>query len=140
MVLIMQANLFRRSAILIENNHAQIRLYEDLLTANGFDVYVAKSPMDGLLKIKETPIDIVVVDVDIAEDGFMTKFITKIKSEEAMANVPIIGLSIYSETSIKNIAKMLDIFLTKPISIDTFTKSVFYCLENKFDDCSCCCS
>ena len=49
----MQASLFRKSAVFIEQNPQQSMLYEDVLNANGFDDYVAKSTMDGLQKIKE---------------------------------------------------------------------------------------
>ena len=54
----MQTTLFRKSAVLIDQNPLQCKLYEDVLNANGFDVYVAKSTMDGLVKIKEKKQDI----------------------------------------------------------------------------------
>jgi two-component system cell cycle response regulator DivK len=127
----MQTNLFRRSAILIEQNPLQGRLYEDVLKANGFDVYIAKSAMDGLVKVKETTQDLIVINTEIAEESFMEKLVSKVRSESASSVTPVIGLSIYNRERKKNIAKALDAFLTKPLSIDKFIESVFNCLESK---------
>jgi two-component system cell cycle response regulator DivK len=131
----MQTNLFRRSAILIEQNILQYKLYEDILNAYGFEVYVARSPMDGLAKIKESPRDLAIINIEIAEESFLEKLVSKIRSEQTIAHLPIVGLSIYSKERKKNIAKTLDAFLTKPISIDRFIESIFSCLENKDNGC-----
>jgi DNA-binding response OmpR family regulator len=126
-----QASLFKKSAVLIEKNSLHCMLYEDVLEANGFDVYVARSAMDGLIKIKETKQDITVINTEIAEESFVEKLITKMKTERASQHMPIIGLSVYSPECKKNIAKTLDAFLTKPISIDKLTESIFACIEGR---------
>ncbi|MDR2157722.1 MAG: hypothetical protein LBO02_00160 [Holosporaceae bacterium] len=92
----MQANLFKKSAVLIERDSLHCKLYEDVLTANGFDVYTAKSAMDGLIKIKETKQDLAVINTEIAEESFIEKLIAKMHSERASNLMPIIGLSSYS--------------------------------------------
>jgi DNA-binding response OmpR family regulator len=131
----MQANLFKKSAVLIERNLLHCKLYEDVLTANGFDVYVAKSAMDGLIKVKETKQDLAVINTEIAEESFVEKLISKMKSEKASDFMPIIGLSSYNLDCKKNIAKTLDAFLTKPVSIDKFIESIFVSIENRFNGC-----
>ena len=131
----MQANLFKRTAILIDSSSVQSRLYQDILIANGFDVYIAKSAMDGLQKIKESKHDLAVINTEIAEESFLEKFISKVRSEKSTELMPIVGLSIHAENSKKNIAKILDGFFTKPISIDTFIASIFECIERKVCGC-----
>ncbi len=131
----MQASLFRKSAVLIEQNPQQGKLYEDVLNANGFDVYVAKSAMDGLQKIKEKKQDLTVINTEIAEENYMKRFIEKVKTEETSTDMPIVGLSIYNAECKKNIAQVLDAFLTKPLSIDKFMESVFGCIEKKVNGC-----
>lgn len=130
----MQASLFKRNAILIEQNPMHCKLYGDILEANGFDVYIAKSVMDALIKIKERSQDLTIVNTEIVEEKFIQKFVMKIREEENSKNMPIIGISIYSEEKKKNIAKILDDFLTKPFSIDTFIESVDRCVERKDDN------
>jgi DNA-binding NtrC family response regulator len=131
----MQTDLFRKSAILMEQTPIQCRLYEDVLTANGFDVYVAKSAMDGLIKIKEAPQDLAIINVELAEESFMEKLISKMKSGHQNPGMLIVGLSIYDRKYKKNIVEILDAFLTKPISIDRFLESIFSCLESKAGGC-----
>ncbi|MDR2107128.1 MAG: hypothetical protein LBO73_01220 [Holosporaceae bacterium] len=131
----MQTNLFKKSAVLIEKNALHRKLYEDVLTANGFDVYVAKSAMDGLIKVKETKLDLTVINTEIASESFTEKLITKMKSEQASNLMPIVGLSAYGSECKKNISEMLDVFLTKPVSVDKFVESVFKCIEDKINGC-----
>ncbi|MDR2780937.1 MAG: response regulator [Holosporaceae bacterium] len=127
----MQTSLFKKSAVLIEKNPLHCMLYQDVLDANGFDVYAAKSAMDGLIKIKETQQDLVVINTEIAEESFVEKLISKIKAERSSNFMPIVGLSVYDSECKKNIANALDIFLTKPISIDKLVQSIFAYIESR---------
>lgn len=129
----MQADLFRKSAVLIEQNGLQQKLYSDILSANGFDVYVAKSAMDGLMRLREHKQDLTVINTEIAEESFVEKLISNIRSANNKGDAKIVGLSIYASEVKKNIAKKLDAFLTKPISIDTFVGSIVDCIEKKSD-------
>ena len=125
----MQANLFKKNAILIENDFLQNRLYSDILDSNGFEVFSAKSPIEGLQKIKENEYDLAVINVDIGEETFVEKFLNKIHVEQP--TMPVVGLSIYEQKKKKNIVKVVNEFLTKPFSIDTFIESVVVkCVEN----------
>ena len=124
----MQENLFKKNAILVESDFLQNRLYNDILDSNGFEVFSAKSAMEGLQKIKENEYDLAVINVDIGEELFVEKLLHKIRSERSI--LPIVGLSIYEQEKKKNIAKAVNKFLTKPFSIDTFIDSVVVCVEN----------
>ncbi len=132
----MQASLFKRNAVLIEQNPVQCRLYQDVLEANGFDVYIAKSVMDALLKVKEKRQDLMILNTEITEEKFIIKFIKKIQ-EEKEYHLPIIGLSIYPREKKENIAEILDKFLTKPFSIDKFLDLVDNCIEGEGVDSQC---
>ncbi|MDR2268226.1 MAG: response regulator [Holosporaceae bacterium] len=128
----MQTALFKKTAVLIEDNSVQSSLYSDVLIATGFDVRVTKSPMEGLIKIKEKAYDLAVINMEIAEESFVEKLIQKIRTEKNAEFMPIIGLSIYSEENKKNISKNVDALLTKPISIDRFVEFVFSNIENRY--------
>ena len=129
----MQASLFKRNAVLVEQNPMHCRLYSDLLEANGFDVYVAKSVMDALMKIREKAQDLILINTEIVEEKFIQKFIHNIREEEVSKDLPIIGISIYGEDKKNNIAKIVDGFLTKPFSIDRLTEAIDSCIEKRDD-------
>jgi DNA-binding NtrC family response regulator len=131
----MQADLFKKTAILVEQHPLQSKLYKDILTANGFDVSVARSAIDGLMQIKAGKHDLVVINVEIAEEAFLEKLINKIQEDQSKKSMPIVGLSIYNSECKKNISKIMDAFLTKPLSVDKFIESVFVCIENKNNGC-----
>ena len=87
------------------------------------------------MKIKETQQDLAVINIEIAKELFIEKFVSKIREESVSELTPIIGLSVYSQKSKENIAKILDAFLTKPLSIDRFIESVFTSIENRANGC-----
>ncbi|MCR4623552.1 MAG: response regulator [Alphaproteobacteria bacterium] len=119
--------------MLVEQNPMHCRLYSDLLEANGFDVYVAKSVMDALVKIREKAQDLILINTEIVEEKFIQKFIHNVRNEEISKNTPIIGISIYGETKKKNIAEIVDSFLTKPFSLDRLMESIDGCIEGPND-------
>ena len=127
----MQATLFKRNAVLIEQNPMHCRLYSDLLEANGFDVYVAKSVMDALVKIRNKTQDLVIINTEIVEEKFIQKFIQNIREDEYSKDLPIIGISIYPKDKKKNISKVVDSFLTKPFSLDRLVESIESCIEKQ---------
>ena len=129
----MQASLFKKNAVLVEQNPMHCRLYGDLLEANGFDVYIAKSVMDALVKIREQNQDLALINMEIVEEKFIQKFIQNIKSEDCSKDMTLIGISIYPEEKKKNIAKFVDSFLTKPFSLDKLTESIDQCIERNND-------
>lgn len=129
----MQTDLFKKSAVLVENNPLQARLYSEILSANGFDVYSTQSAMDGFVKIKEKKQDLMVINTEIAASSFMEKFLYKVNQEKNRL-MPIVGISIYGEKR-ENIRKNLDAFLTKPLSIDKFIEAICRCIEDKYAKC-----
>lgn len=126
----MQTDLFKKSAILVNQKPLEGLLYSDILSANGFDVYIAKSVMDALLKIKEKSQDLVLLDLDFASQNFVEKFIKKLKDDSQCKNTAIVGLSVYNREDQGNLAHMLDGLLTKPCSIDKFITGIFSSIEN----------
>lgn len=133
MELMTQPGLFRKNAILVEQDPIQYRLYCDVLNANGFDVCGTKSIVETLEKIREKTYDVMVINTEISEESFLEKVIKKIKDEKHSNLMPIVGISIHKEQ--KKIKKILDALLTKPLSIDIFIECVCNNVEMKGNGC-----
>lgn len=133
----MQENLFKRELLLIENDFFQSKLYHDALSANNFEVSLVKSAIDGFQRIKAGVKDysLVVINVDMGQPSFIAKVLQKIRDERPM--LPMIGLSIYEQENKKNVADLLNRFLTKPFSIDTLVQCVVVCVEDGSEDSYC---
>lgn len=121
----MQENLFKRNAILVENDFLQNRLYSDILDSNGFDVFSAKSAIEWLQKIKDNEYDLALINVDIGEEPFMKKLLYKMRTERS--EMLIVGLSMYEQKKKESIANIVDKFLTKPFFIDNLIECVVMC-------------
>ena len=113
----MQTNLFMKSAVLVEQNPIQGRLYRDVLNANGFEVDLAQSITDGIMKIKEHPQDVAIINTEIASEPFIEKFIQAVQNMQEKSGrkqTPVIGLSIYKEENKKNLSKITRLFSKVP--------------------------
>lgn len=133
--IIVQENLFKREALLIENDFLQSKLYRDILDFNNFEVSLVKSGVDGLRKIREKKYDVAIMNVDIGQEPFVEKLLQKVHEESPF--LPIIGLSIYESRSKKSVSALLNKFLTKPFSIDTLIECVVVCVENGCENSYC---
>jgi len=127
----MQTDLFKKIAILIEQNPVETVLYSDTLAANGFEVFVTSSPMEAFVKLREEEVDLILIDIANSSQNFVDKFIKNIRKEKKCEFTTIIGLSLYSAIDEKNMYLGMDMCLTKPCSIDMLIESVFSCIENK---------
>lgn len=127
----MQANLFRKSAVLIEPNFVEAELYKDIMSANGFDVYVAKSPMDALVKLREKNQDLFLLNMEVAGTSFLEKFLRNVRKEKNCAITTIVGMSIYRPEDRRTPPKELDACLTKPCAIDALVNTIFDCIEKR---------
>lgn len=80
--------------VLVIDDEAHVRrLYDDLLTREGFEVISTACPEEGLDIIREKRPDIIVLDIELEADNGL-KLIEKFKDE--CQNLPIILNSAYS--------------------------------------------
>lgn len=127
----MQADLFKKSAVLLEQNLIEANLFKDILVANGFDVYISKSPMDALVKLREKEQDLLVLDMEVAGRSFIEKFLQNVRKEKNCERMSVVGVSIYPKEEHKESAEELDACLVKPFSIDAFVEAIFQSIEKR---------
>ncbi len=88
------------TVLIIDDSHMNLSLLSQLLTQDNFDVLVADNGQTGLQIAKQTPPDIILLDVIMPEwDGYETCH--HIKNEPTLAHIPIIFLSAYNDTEKK---------------------------------------
>ena len=76
----------------IEDDPANRLLVRKLLTPAGFDVVDAADGLDGMRKARESPPDLILVDIAIPGlDGYEVTL--RLRAEPALARVPIVAIT-----------------------------------------------
>lgn len=78
--------------LLIEDDPLMMNLYENIFKREGFEVDIAQSGAEGLVKAKEVSYDIILLDIMMPEmDGF--EVLQKLKADGATKNIPVVTLT-----------------------------------------------
>lgn len=103
--------------LVVDDIPANIKLLEAKLTAEYYDVLVAKNGLEALEVVKQNPPDIILLDVMMPElDGFET--CQRLKADPEVSHIPVVMVTALSEAEdrVKGLKVGADDFLTKPIN------------------------
>lgn len=116
--------------LLIEDDPPMVRMYSTKLKTENFEVEVAYDGEEGLKKIKEQKIDLVLLDLMIPKLGGM-ELLEKVRADEKLKKIPVVILSNLSQEQDIQRAKELGVkdFLIKsnytPSQVVEIVKSYF---------------
>lgn len=127
----MQTSLFRKNAVLIDDDEAQNLLFKDILTAYGFDVYEEYSALNGLNKIRKILPEVTIINLQIANEEFLTKFINKIRADINNTVMSIVGLSLLKLEISENLQNKFQALSICPLSIEHFANLVIQTLPDQ---------
>ena len=116
------------SILYVEDNPANLRLVTHLFNKHG-GIYL-QDAHDGFLALEilssENKFDLILLDIQLPGDINGFDILKKIRSDSKMANIPVVAISANAtEHDIKEgLNAGFDDYITKPINIDDFTKSI----------------
>ena len=123
----------RRDCILIiEDNALNMKLFRDLLRAQGYQVLEAMDGLAGLdLARAETP-DLILLDIHLPDVSGL-EVAAKLKAEPRTRDIPILVItaSLLPEAEQSAVSSGCDAFLRKPIAISEFRATVAGLLQDK---------
>ena len=114
-----------RNVLVVEDNELNLKLFHDLLLIQKHNVIISK---DGIgiteLVLKEKP-DLILMDIQINKVSGID-LIRELKANIKTRHIPIIAITALAMESDKAdiYESGCDMYLTKPVSINTFFKSV----------------
>ena len=111
--------------LVVEDNELNMKLFRDLLGANGFQVLETRDGVEALkLARKEVP-DLVVMDIQLPEISGL-EVAKWIKDDPELAHIPIIAVTAFAMKGDEEKMREggCDAYLAKPISVAPFLERV----------------
>lgn len=102
--------------LVVDDEERNLRLMEALLIPLGYDVILAKNGEEAIEKVRETPPDVILLDIMMpGMDGF--KVTKQLKGDEEFNTIPIVMVTALREVKdrVKALEAGADDFLSKPV-------------------------
>jgi CheY-like chemotaxis protein len=114
-----------RKVLVVEDNSLNTELVTDLLEANDFVVYQARTAEEGLQSARDKMPDLIIMDINLpGMDGLAAA--RTLKAEPATRHIPIIALTAHAMKGDEQTVLHggCDGYLSKPIDTRTFVATV----------------
>jgi two-component system cell cycle response regulator DivK len=118
--------------LIIEDNPLNMKLFRDLLRAQGYQVIEASDGLAGLDLARAEAPDLILLDIHLPDmSGFEVAL--KLKSDQQTRDIPIVVItaSMLPQTEQSALASGCDGFLRKPIAISEFRETIATLLRDR---------
>ena len=114
-----------KTVLIVEDNELNMKLFNDLLDANGFAVLQAFNGEEAFRIAKDKLPDLIIMDVQLPEASGLD--VTQwIKAEETTRHIPVVAVTALAmkgdEEKVLNVG--CDAYIAKPISVNQFLETV----------------
>ena len=115
----------RQRVLIVEDNDLNMKLFNDLLVAHGYDTLQTKDGVEALALARQHRPDLILMDIQLPEVSGLE--ITKwIKEDKSLSMIPIIAVTAFAMKGDRE--KMRDggceDYIAKPISVASFLQTV----------------
>ena len=114
-----------KTIFIVEDNDLNLKLFSDLLQANGYKVAATQDGFEAMEIAKRVMPDLILMDIQLhGISGY--DIIREIKNDNDLKHIPIIAVTAFAMKDDKQ--KIMDSgceeYISKPISINSFLKTV----------------
>jgi two-component system cell cycle response regulator DivK len=114
-----------KTVLIVEDNELNMKLFNDLLEARGYNILQTRDGMDALRIAREHRPDLILMDIQLPEVSGLE--VTKwIKEDDDLKSIPIIAVTAFAmkgdEEKIREGG--CEAYIAKPISVTTFLETV----------------
>jgi two-component system cell cycle response regulator DivK len=115
----------RKRVLIVEDNELNMKLFNDLLEAHGYQTLLARNGPDALKLAAEKLPDLIIMDIQLPQISGLE--VTKaLKADEKLAKIPVIAVTAFAmkgdEERIR--AGGCEDYIAKPISVAGFLDKV----------------
>lgn len=114
-----------KTILIVEDNELNMKLFNDLLQAHGFDTLQTASGREALKLAKEHIPDLILMDIQLPEISGLE--VTKmLKADDALKHIPVIAVTAFAmkgdEEKIREGG--CNGYIAKPISVGVFLETI----------------
>jgi two-component system chemotaxis response regulator CheY len=120
-----------KTVLVAEDRDSSRELLSIVLSAAGYRVVLAVDGEDALARMKETPVDIVILDIHMPRlDGFGV--LRQLRADPAYSRIPVIALTASAMAGDRDsvIAAGFSEYISKPVNMSLLRREVARLLEN----------
>lgn len=115
----------RKSVLIVEDNELNMKLFNDLLEAHGYDTLCAKNGVEALTLARDHQPDLILMDIQLPEVSGLE--VTRwLKEQKSLQNIPVIAVTAFAmkgdEARIREGG--CEAYISKPISVSKFMDTV----------------
>lgn len=120
----------RKRILIVEDNDLNLKLFRDLLNANGYDTVETKEGLEAISLTRNLLPDLVIMDIQLPEISGLD-ITRKIKSDESLRHIPVIAVTAFAmkDDEDRIMRAGCEAYISKPIAIDNFLTVVRRFLE-----------
>jgi two-component system, cell cycle response regulator DivK len=114
-----------KKVLIVEDNDLNMKLFNDLLEAHGYDTLQTKDGMDALRMARQHVPDLILMDIQLPEVSGL-EVIKWLKEDDNLSAIPVIAVTAFAmkgdEEKIRNGG--CEAYIAKPISVSNFMRTV----------------
>jgi two-component system cell cycle response regulator DivK len=114
-----------KTVLVVEDNELNMKLFHDLLEANGYGILQTRDGMEALRMARKHRPDLILMDIQLPEVSGLE--VTKwIKEDDALKEIPVVAVTAFAmkgdEQKIREGG--CEAYIAKPISVTDFLETV----------------
>jgi two-component system cell cycle response regulator DivK len=114
-----------KTVMIVEDNDLNMKLFNDLLRANGYETLPMRNGHEALETLKEARPDLIIMDIQLPEISGLE--VTRIiKQDDRLRDIPVIAVTAFAMKGDEERIRQggCEGYLSKPISVSTFVETV----------------
>jgi two-component system, cell cycle response regulator DivK len=120
----------RRKVLIVEDNELNMKLFNDLLTAHGYETLQTREGMEALALARRHRPDLILMDIQLPEISGLE--VTRlIKEDQDLRLIPVVAITAFAMKGDRERIRGggCEDYIAKPISITGFLQTVerFFC-------------
>ena len=119
-----------KKVLIVEDNELNMKLFHDLLEAQGYDILETREGLQALSLAREHRPDLILMDIQLPEISGLE--VTKwLKEDDELSHIPVVAVTAFAMKGDEERIREggCEAYLSKPISVTLFLDTVKKFLE-----------